>query len=90
VLGLVSGQREVKVEMDVVHIRGEIYKHEVEKWQWKGGNEGGKSLCNLPWTYMRSVYSTKKETFGAYWKMETDGGKNTLWASERHECLILK
>jgi hypothetical protein len=43
-LGLVSGQREVDVEMDVVHIRGEIYKHEVEKWQWKGGNDGGRSL----------------------------------------------
>jgi hypothetical protein len=29
VSGKRSGQREVKVGMDVVHIRGEIYKHEV-------------------------------------------------------------
>jgi hypothetical protein len=39
---------------------------------------------------MWSVYSTKKGTFGAYRKMETDGEKNKLWASERRECLILK
>jgi hypothetical protein len=35
-MGLVSGQREVKVGIDVVHIRGEIYKHEVEKLRWEG------------------------------------------------------
>jgi hypothetical protein len=33
---LVSGPGEVKVGIDAVHIRGKIYKHEVEKLQRKG------------------------------------------------------
>jgi hypothetical protein len=37
--GKLNGRREAKVGMDVVHMRGEVYKHGVEKWHWQG--EGG-------------------------------------------------
>jgi hypothetical protein len=89
-LRLVRGaEREVKVEIEVVHTR--VYKHEVEKWQWKGGGGGWRwEVAVQSAMDLYVVYSTKKETSGAYWKMETDGEKNKLWASEGHECLILK
>lgn len=58
--GKLSGRREAKVGMDVVHMRGEVYKHGVES-----GSGKGEALCDLPRTYMWSAHSTKKETFGA-------------------------
>lgn len=90
VKGKLSGQRQAKVRIDVVLIKGKIYKHELEKAAVEEADDTGRRFIVCCGRICVSSLYREKETFGAQWKMETDGKKNKAWESERYDWSILK